>query len=100
MTDFDLCFNPLWINTALKLTYHHKLHNNVSIPYGLTLLSNVRVAFYLLLIVSIPYGLTLLSNNYNSAFIISLVSIPYGLTLLSNTIARSNAVCLFQSPMD
>ena len=35
-----LGFNPLWINTALKPTINFSVHLNVSIPYGLTLLSN------------------------------------------------------------
>ena len=35
-----LCFNPLWINTALKQLHHIYLLLSVSIPYGLTLLSN------------------------------------------------------------
>ena len=33
-------FNPLWINTALKLEVVNELLSLVSIPYGLTLLSN------------------------------------------------------------
>ena len=35
-------FNPLWINTALKRMLRLKLWRIVSIPYGLTLLSNRR----------------------------------------------------------
>ena len=38
-------------------------------------------------IVSIPYGLTLLSNVYDDNVEAVFVSIPYGLTLLSNTFA-------------
>ena len=33
-------FNPLWINTALKLDKFFQIPAIVSIPYGLTLLSN------------------------------------------------------------
>ena len=33
-------FNPLWINTALKRTDKEDTRVDVSIPYGLTLLSN------------------------------------------------------------
>ena len=33
-------FNPLWFNTALKLCYCICIRCFVSIPYGLTLLSN------------------------------------------------------------
>ena len=33
-------FNPLWINTALKLSFRTFGGTEVSIPYGLTLLSN------------------------------------------------------------
>ena len=41
-TTFTLhSFNPLWINTALKRLDNIKCYADVSIPYGLTLLSNV-----------------------------------------------------------
>ena len=36
----DPSFNPLWINTALKRTDKEDTRVDVSIPYGLTLLSN------------------------------------------------------------
>ena len=35
-------FNPLWINTALKHNAAIEYLDDVSIPYGLTLLSNSR----------------------------------------------------------
>ena len=35
-----MSFNPLWINTALKQTFRFGQLAEVSIPYGLTLLSN------------------------------------------------------------
>ena len=77
-------FNPLWINTALKQQSLLVALRKVSIPYGLTLLSNGSITVTATLKVSIPYGLTLLSNAYYYASHSPLVSIPYGLTLLSN----------------
>ena len=60
---FDRCsFNPLWINTALKRLSGIARKTLVSIPYGLTLLSNRGLLQQMASIVSIPYGLTLLSN--------------------------------------
>ena len=78
-------FNPLWINTALKLQTEIQNLKDVSIPYGLTLLSNICKSPYVRSIVSIPYGLTLLSNCCQCLIKKDNVSIPYGLTLLSNT---------------
>ena len=60
-----LSFNPLWINTALKLAQQESKVCSVSIPYGLTLLSNDCCCTTQRAIVSIPYGLTLLSNYSN-----------------------------------
>ena len=77
-------FNPLWINTALKLRECRERGVKVSIPYGLTLLSNIALSLLWLLGVSIPYGLTLLSNSLIAVMYSNTVSIPYGLTLLSN----------------
>ena len=93
-------FNPLWINTALKLCVKVALKMIVSIPYGLTLLSNSKQAHQFIGEVSIPYGLTLLSNAYGARYSLSSVSIPYGLTLLSNSRIRSKMRNGFQSPMD
>ena len=77
-TDGILGFNPLWINTTLKLRPSDHVRAYVSIPYGLTLLSNTSFAL----------------KELND------VSIPYGLTLLSNSIAPVVVVTVFQSPMD
>ena len=77
-------FNPLWINTALKHIFIRYLGSVVSIPYGLTLLSNKNSFKDGIQMVSIPYGLTLLSNQLKQGNLDSMVSIPYGLTLLSN----------------
>ena len=38
---FKRRFNPLWINTALKHNLENAVGRLVSIPYGLTLLSNL-----------------------------------------------------------
>ena len=72
------CFNPLWINTALK----QQRPPDEAFP------------------VSIPYGLTLLSNSNYVSVVGTGVSIPYGLTLLSNRNIKVRFVVLFQSPMD
>ena len=93
-------FNPLWINTALKQTSHHFQYAIVSIPYGLTLLSNTVKRPVTKHIVSIPYGLTLLSNRKILLLHMFPVSIPYGLTLLSNPSSNILFISLFQSPMD
>ena len=77
-------FNPLWINTALKLYLLFDTFIKVSIPYGLTLLSNPNIPLTFWQSVSIPYGLTLLSNPNIPLTFWHSVSIPYGLTLLSN----------------
>ena len=57
-----MSFNPLWINTALKPITELSASLPVSIPYGLTLLSNSHICCKQSQLVSIPYGLTLLSN--------------------------------------
>ena len=80
----NVCFNPLWINTALKQAFLRRIHKSVSIPYGLTLLSNLGHIVVYMTVVSIPYGLTLLSNEGRKDYKCIIVSIPYGLTLLSN----------------
>ena len=122
MSEFPLCFNPLWINTALKLLLSSFSLCSVSIPYGLTLLSNDHCNYDMTVLVSIPYGLTLLSNSLSrsqdgkqsfnplwintalkhcrSRFYIKRVSIPYGLTLLSNISFLIKNHIWFQSPMD
>ena len=94
------CFNPLWINTALKQCISSVDRNIVSIPYGLTLLSNTGSGKTRYVMVSIPYGLTLLSNPTDRAGAILRVSIPYGLTLLSNSVPALIYTLWFQSPMD
>ena len=91
-------FNPLWINTALKqcvITLHKQC---VSIPYGLTLLSNHNQNLTRSNQVSIPYGLTLLSNHRLKSNIRHKVSIPYGLTLLSNLkFEKTTCISLYYS---
>ena len=113
-------FNPLWINTALKqcvITLHKQCvsipygltllsnhnqnltrSNQVSIPYGLTLLSNHRLKSNIRHKVSIPYGLTLLSNFHILHYNTAIVSIPYGLTLLSNLkFEKTTCISLYYS---
>ena len=95
-----ICFNPLWINTALKRGSRVEEVFLVSIPYGLTLLSNNCCHHLIPTTVSIPYGLTLLSNDIAGRSNNGLVSIPYGLTLLSNNGNSPPGLSWFQSPMD
>ena len=47
-------FNPLWINTALKQKYQGQIRGFVSIPYGLTLLSNGIVSYLYLRLFQSP----------------------------------------------
>ena len=68
----------------------------VSVPYEITLLSNVVVRVYIDLMVSVPYEITLLSNLPLTLFILLKVSVPYEITLLSNSSFLFVAVCLFQ----
>ena len=59
----SICFNPLWINTALKLDglpMHSTLGFN---PLWINTALKHSTACKYLLKVSIPYGLTLLSNT-------------------------------------
>ena len=98
--DKGTSFNPLWINTALKQRSKKYSCRMVSIPYGLTLLSNHNQNLTRSNQVSIPYGLTLLSNHRLKSNIRHKVSIPYGLTLLSNYRLGEGSFSSFQSPMD
>ena len=50
-------FNPLWINTALKQEEMLPLALKVSIPYGLTLLSNSNLKFEKTTCISLYYSL-------------------------------------------
>ena len=58
--------------------------SQVSVPYEITLLSNLLVNLILCLLVSVPYEITLLSNNYFHTLWEYIVSVPYEITLLSN----------------
>ena len=85
---FLLCFNPLWINTALKRCCVQK-HNDESFNPLWINTALKRISSHLIYFgVSIPYGLTLLSNKSNYGNVQNVVSIPYGLTLLSNLLSR------------
>ena len=74
----------------MKLHYSQTTLDNalasrlVSVPYEITLLSNLYVKFTNLCIVSVPYEITLLSNDYSPFCCVSFVSVPYEITLLSN----------------
>ena len=57
-------FNPLWINTALKLSVKAACFFAVSIPYGLTLLSNLK--FEKTTCISLYYSLGNFILNYIS----------------------------------
>ena len=59
-----ICFNTLWIYTALKLFYHSYKIVDASIPPEFTLLSNAPLEKCLQSLASIPSEFTLLSNGY------------------------------------
>ena len=61
-----------------------KLLWSVSVPYKITLLSNLNDGNMTNSHVSVPYKITLLSNNYFHTFWEYIVSVPYEITLLSN----------------
>ena len=56
----------------------------VSVPYEITLLSNLVFGCALVLSVSVPYEITLLSNKKKTRLRSLFVSVPYEITLLSN----------------
>ena len=58
----------------------------VSVPYEITLLSNLSTASHCCVKVSVPYEITLLSNGVLSDIIYISVSVPYEITLLSNLV--------------
>ena len=73
-----MSFNPLWINTALKLQIVFALVDTSFNPLWInTALKHIIV--------------------FTCGFA---VSIPYGLTLLSNSVREGSGVLEFQSPMD
>ena len=61
----------------------------VSVPYEITLLSNLVMAVINLISVSVPYEITLLSNPKMFYVTFLKVSVPYEITLLSNNIAKA-----------
>ncbi len=56
----------------------------VSLPYEITLLSNLTDVERTYIFVSLPYEITLLSNTYQDNRSACFVSLPYEITLLSN----------------
>ena len=75
----------------MKLHYSQTGRNRVtqpytvSVPYEITLLSNISDILGVTVPVSVPYEITLLSNPILSIIQIQLVSVPYEITLLSNS---------------
>ncbi len=68
----------------------------VSVPYEITLLSNVIFNVSVMNRVSVPYEITLLSNgSFYSLFFIT-VSVPYEITLLSNHVRSFTSKDKFQ----
>ena len=59
---WTMSFSTLWNYTTLKLFPCLAQLNIVSVPYEITLLSNMKLLFFELLMVSVPYEITLLSN--------------------------------------
>ena len=74
----------------MKLHYSQTISENevkslfVSVPYEITLLSNLLSLCAALVEVSVPYEITLLSNITMMLLISRAVSVPYEITLLSN----------------
>ena len=58
-----VCFSTLWNYTTLKLILKVSISLLVSVPYEITLLSNVFVMYSQNVWVSVPYEITLLSNE-------------------------------------
>ena len=99
-TDGILGFNPLWINTTLKQKALITIREGCFNPLWINTTLKLRPSDHVRAYVSIPYGLTLLSNTSFALKELNDVSIPYGLTLLSNSLAPVVVVTVFQSPMD
>ena len=74
----------------MKLHYSQTLYrlimnyNRVSVPYEITLLSNLKSNLNNVDFVSVPYEITLLSNLKSNLNNVDFVSVPYEITLLSN----------------
>ena len=62
----------------------------VSVPYEITLLSNVLYGRCSAIVVSVPYEITLLSNDEALKQGRQVVSVPYEITLLSNKLSTYN----------
>ena len=85
-----------WKVGLMKFQYLMKLHYSqtdsynkpftwaVSVPYEITLLSNLGSDFLYQCLVSVPYEITLLSNSFDYTGDDFIVSVPYEITLLSN----------------
>ena len=56
----------------------------ISVPYEITLLSNVSRTFGSFFFISVPYEITLLSNVVPPHINTESISVPYEITLLSN----------------
>ena len=61
-----------------------RVAGKISVPYEITLLSNLDFSDALVIIISVPYEITLLSNVVPPIFIWGFISVPYEITLLSN----------------
>ena len=54
---------PYEITLLSNLIYSDTINGTVSVPYEITLLSNVRIEHCAKILVSVPYEITLLSNH-------------------------------------
>ena len=68
----------------------------VSVPYEITLLSNVNPNYGVESRVSVPYEITLLSNLSGTTEYYIIVSVPYEITLLSNLNVVADEYARFQ----
>ena len=73
-----------------------KAPEQVSVPYEITLLSNMKSLSSTLPKVSVPYEITLLSNYFQYIFSLYKVSVPYEITLLSNSVITTHVAEVFQ----
>ena len=87
-------------NEIIRFQYLMKLHYSqtylcrlvfsfaVSVPYEITLLSNIYNYESIRKVVSVPYEITLLSNRWANQVARVVVSVPYEITLLSNELCH------------
>ena len=74
------------LHYSQTLAHVNGLEKLVSVPYEITLLSNMCYILHSNGTVSVPYEITLLSNTLTISNQSLTVSVPYEITLLSNNL--------------